>query len=388
MYTPRDLRSSDPRGSPRSALLRNRAVISGTTVLTQLPGQGVTTGLKRTKWRERKKREEETEKREPLSESLPRFHGLMTFLRPLVAGQKDVLWSLAARLFSAKCRAVSSASSAILSAAPCCNLHKFWPSTRHAAAVTSRMTLKAGPRATLQCSNVALNDRRCNELHRQWDLLAILHSHKIAHNVQPCLHSRSHKKEKKKRPIYHLSESFVVSCVLYRFSAFEIYSRRSFAPGSVAQRGLRREPDEGRRFTVLVSLQGRRSWYLRLMEAGRNSRPRRDGFSPPPSPFLLLSPRGNILFSYDDISSAPGLTACMHAGTHAHAAPAAEPIIKRLRGRISARTARHDVAAWCRACRDKGRDKRTRNSVALVRAPLTMACAHRKPRSPPRRGES
>jgi len=40
---------------------------------------------------EEKKKEEEAEKREPFSESLPRFHGLMTFLRPLVAGQKDAL---------------------------------------------------------------------------------------------------------------------------------------------------------------------------------------------------------------------------------------------------------------------------------------------------------
>lgn len=62
---------------------------SRTTVLTQLPGQGVTTELKRMK--KKKEEEEEAEKREPLSESLPRFHGLMTFLRPLVAGQKDAL---------------------------------------------------------------------------------------------------------------------------------------------------------------------------------------------------------------------------------------------------------------------------------------------------------
>lgn len=36
-------------------------------------------------------KKEEVEKREPLSKTLPWLHGLMTFLRPLVAGQKGRL---------------------------------------------------------------------------------------------------------------------------------------------------------------------------------------------------------------------------------------------------------------------------------------------------------
>lgn len=67
---------------------------SRTTVLTQLPGQGVTTELKRMKKKRKKKKKRRNASHSP--ESLPRFHGLMTFLRPLVAGQKDALWSLAA----------------------------------------------------------------------------------------------------------------------------------------------------------------------------------------------------------------------------------------------------------------------------------------------------
>jgi len=133
-----------------------------------------------------------------------------------------------------------------------------------------------------------------------------------------------------------------------------------------------REPDERRRFTVLVSLQGRRSWYLRLMEAGRNSRPRRDGFSPlSPSPPLSL--KHSIL-----IQHLPGVRwwrwrvcACVHA------APAAELIIKRLRG-ISVKTARHDVVDGV---------AHVATNVRGITS-LTMACVHRKLRSLPCRGES
>lgn len=62
------------------------------------------------------------------------------------------------------------------------------------------------------------------------DLLAILHSHRIAHNVTSIAFL---KRKKRNKRFNHLSESFVVSRVLYRFSAFEIYLRRSFAPGSL-----------------------------------------------------------------------------------------------------------------------------------------------------------
>jgi len=56
VYTPRDLRSSDPRGSPPPRLVAQPSMISGTAVLTQLPGRGVTTGLKEME----KKKEKET----------------------------------------------------------------------------------------------------------------------------------------------------------------------------------------------------------------------------------------------------------------------------------------------------------------------------------------
>lgn len=52
-------------------------------------GGGIKKNEKRRK--KKKKKKKKSEKREPLSESLPRFHGLMTFLRPLVAGQKRSL---------------------------------------------------------------------------------------------------------------------------------------------------------------------------------------------------------------------------------------------------------------------------------------------------------
>lgn len=66
------------------------------------------------------------------------------------------------------------------------------------------------------------------------DLLAILHSHKIAHNITSIAFLK--RKKKRNKRFNHLSESFVVSRVLYReyrFSAYEIYLRRSFAPGSL-----------------------------------------------------------------------------------------------------------------------------------------------------------
>lgn len=72
MYTPRDLRSSDPRGSPLR-LVAQLSVISGTTV-TQLPGQGVMTGLKRTKEGNKKKGKK---KRRNVSHSRRAFPGFM-----------------------------------------------------------------------------------------------------------------------------------------------------------------------------------------------------------------------------------------------------------------------------------------------------------------------
>lgn len=147
-----------------------------------------------------------------------------------------------------------------------------------------------------------------------------------------------------------------------------IYANRSFARELIKSMG-----ELWWRFTVLVSLQGRRSWYLRLIEADRNSRLRREGFSLCRAFYShATTPRG----------LATGLTMYTRARTRVLTA---EPVIKRLRRR---NIGEDGITTWCRWwCRCVA-TKAMRNRVALVRTSLTMACAHRKPHSPPRHGES
>lgn len=93
------------------------------------------------------------------------------------------------------------------------------------------------------------------------------------------------------------------------------------------------------------------------VEAGRNSRLRRDGFSPFFSPslpfceFYRHRARRYLRHGVDGVS-------CIFARKRTHNARA-EPVIRRLRGQISARTAR-------RRCRCVA-TKAARNRVALVR---------------------
>lgn len=307
MYTPRDLRSSDPRGSPRSALLRNRAVISGTTVLTQLPGQGVTTGLKRTERRGKKRRKK---KRRNVSHSRRAFPGFMVWwlFCDLLLPDKKTFSDPSARLSSVKCRAVSSVSSAILSAtaASCCNLRKFRPSARHAAAVTSRMTLKAGP-ARRYNARCRFEWPSLQRIPSTMDLPAILHSHKIAHNVPGrAFASRSRKKRKRSGRFTIYQNPLSCHIVLYRFSALEIYIRDPFVRGPVAPllNGENRMNDGGSPCWCHFRVVDRDIWGL-WRRVGIRDRVATD--SPPPP-----APRWNILFSHDDASPPPGLTARTH----------------------------------------------------------------------------
>lgn len=187
------------------------------------------------------------------------------------------------------------------------------------------------------------------------DLLAILHSHKVARTMWPYIPpSHSYRKEKKKKK-NERSNRFTIyqnlllhRRVLYRFSALEIYSRRSFAPGPVAQRGLRdnRMNDGGSPCWCHFRVVDRDIWGFYGGGSEFATTSRRILLPPPPPPLppssLPIVP-WSILFSYDDTSPPRGWQR-VHARGHAHTMPAAEPIIKRLRGRISARTVQHDVA--------------------------------------------
>lgn len=93
------------------------------------------------------------------------------------------------------------------------------------------------------------------------DLLAILHSHKIAHNVTvPSVSQKKKKKEeeeeeKKKKEITDLPFTRILCRVTRIVSIFCV--RNLFAPSFVAQR--RRTGRTTEVHSVLVSLQGRRS---------------------------------------------------------------------------------------------------------------------------------
>jgi len=182
-------------------LVAQPSVISGTTVLTQLPGQGVTT---RRDWKERLKRKrKKKKKRRNASRSRRAFPGFtvwwLFFATSCVVEQKDALWSLAAAFLRYKCRTISSISLAILSAtAMCCNLHKFWPSARHAAAVMSLDDVESQPHS---CDLTMLDDTpndtpSLQRIASTMDLLAILHSHKIAHNITSIAFLKRKKKKK------------------------------------------------------------------------------------------------------------------------------------------------------------------------------------------------
>lgn len=104
-------------------------------------------------------------------------------------------------------------------------------------------TLKAGSCATLQCPmTLRMTVVPTNCIHNGSSRDSA-QSHEIAHNVTVhFIRILMKKKETFRFTIYHLS--FVASRALYRYSALEIYSRRSFAPGSLLNGVSGREPDE------------------------------------------------------------------------------------------------------------------------------------------------
>jgi len=122
-------------------------------------------GIKKNEKEKKKKKK----KRRNVSHSRRAFPGFTVwwlFLRPLVAGQKDAFWSLAAAFLRQMswCRFVGdSLGGGVLQPAQILALN-----STHGRRHVAEMTLKAGTASTLLCSIMLRMTDRYNELHWQW----------------------------------------------------------------------------------------------------------------------------------------------------------------------------------------------------------------------------
>lgn len=165
------------------------------------------------------------------------------------------------------------------------------------------------------------------------DLLAILHSHKVARTMWPYIPpSHSYRKEKKKKktkgatdlPFIRIFCCIDAYCIDFLRSKFIRDDHSRPAP-------LLNEASETTGWTTEVHRVGVTSGssiviFEAFMEAGRNSRPRRDVFfSPlplPPSPLLLFLSSREAFYSHTTTPLRHGVdSVCMHAGTHTRCPP-------------------------------------------------------------------